>query len=502
MPVSWTWDLEAYISAAWTSIAADVMWHKAPITASRGISGRGIMDRVAAPGSLTCTLDNGESNSGSKLGYYSPDHADMRANFGRDTQVRLKITYSGNTRYIWKGYITDLTPTPGRFRERESYLAATDFMQRLAEHKLKLIAVQEDQRSDQIIQTILANMSVSAASTSIETDKFTLPFALSSEQDERTTAMSAIQKVVQTVLGYAYIRGNTTNGETFVFQREESRANQASVATLNNTMSELRTSRPVDDLKNKVIGFTHPVRVDEEATTLLYELDNETPIDAGDTQILTFKFRDPNNQAVRISGKDVVTPLVENTHYRASAFANGVGYDMSADLTITPTVGGNAVEAEIENTGGQRAFINLINIFGKGIYYYNPVEQSVESGNGDKPVNYDFYYLSDPYRAKGFLTALHYRVSTEITHVESVSFLADYDATLMGYAMNVDIGDRVTIVEAATGLNDDYVINKITYTIQTNGTLKVEWSLEPADAHSYFILDSSVLDGSDVLSPY
>ena len=502
MAVSWTWDLEAKISGVWTSIAADIMCHKAPITAIRGMNGRGIMDRVAAPGSMTCTLDNGESNSGAALGYYSPDHANMRANFGRNTEVRLKLTYSGNTRHIWKGYITDLQPTPGRFRERESYLSATDFMQRLAEHKLKLIEVQEDQRSDQIVTTVLGNMSVSPASTSIETDKFSLPFALSSEMDEKTTAMSVLQKLCQTVLGYIYIRGNATNGETFVFQREETRANQSSSATLDNTMSELRTSRNADDLKNKVIGFVHPVRVDEDGDTLLYELDNEMPLDGGDTQNVTFKFRDPNNQAVRISAKDVVTPLVENVHYRASAYANTTEYDMSSSLSITPTVGGNAVEAELQNTGGQRMFINLINLFGNGIYYYNPIELYAETGDGDRPVTYDFYYLSDTYRARGFLSILLYRVTTEITHVESVAFLADYNATLMGYAMNVDLGDRVTITEAVTGLSDDYTINKVTYTIQTDGTLKVEWSLEPADTHSYFILDSSELDGADVLSPY
>jgi hypothetical protein len=372
----------------------------------------------------------------------------------------------------------------------------------MAEHKLSLIPVQENKRSDELIQTVLDNMAVAPAATSIETDKFTMPMALASEQDERTTALAAAQKICQTVLGYLYIRGNDTNGETLVYQREESRCMQVSAATLDNTMSNLRISRNTDELQNRVNGLIHPVRVDTDATTLLFELDNEIPLDGGDTQKVTFKFRDPNNQAVRISGKDVVTPLVAGTHYRMSMYANNAPRgDMDASLTITPTVGANAVDATIANSAGYRGFINMINIFGKGIYYYNPVELYVESGDGDKVVTYDFFYLSDPYRAKGFLTALHYRVSTEITNVESVSFLADYDSTLMGYAMTVDIGDRVTITEAATGISDDYTVNRVTYTIE-KGSLRVEWELEPADAHSYFILDSSELDGTDVLSPY
>ena len=502
MSISWTWDLEAKISGVWTSIAEDVMWHKNPITASRGISGSGIADRVAQPGSLTATLDNGESNSAGLLGYYASDHTNMRANFGRNTEIRLSITYAGDTRYIWKGYITDLAPAAGRYRERESYLSATDFIQSMAEHKLSLIPVQESQRSDQVLQTVLDNMTVAPATTSLEADKFSLGYSLASERDEATTALSVAQKVCQTVLAYFFVRGNTTNGESVVFQREETRCMQTSAATLSDTMSTLRISRPTDEIKNRVNGLVHPVKVDPDATTLLYQLDNEIFIDGGDTQTVTFKFRDPANQAARISAKDVVTPLSANTHYRMSAYANVIDGDLNASLTITPTVGANAIEAVLHNTAGMRGFINFINIFGRGIYYYNPVELSVESGAGDKPVSYDFFYLSDVYRAKAFLTALHYRVSTEITHVNRVSFLADVDSTLMGYAMNVDIGDRVTIVESATGLNNDYTINKVTYTIQINGTLSVEWELEPADTHNYFILDSSLLDGTDVLSPY
>lgn len=499
----WSWDLEAYISGVWTSIAEDVLLRKQALVAARGIDGSDVTTRVASPGSLSCLLDNGESNSAGLLGYYSPDHANMRANFGRDTLIRLKFTSIGNVFYKWRGYIVDLEPTPGRYKDRQSALSATDFMQRMVEHKLQAVPVQENQRSDQVMQTVLSNMAIAPVNTSLDTDKFRLPFALHSEEDERTTAMGATQKICQTALAYAFVKGNTTDGETFVYEREETRASKVLRAALNDEMSVLKPSRSSDRVKNRLVGQIHPSRVDPDATTLLAFLENEIPLDGGGTQTIFLRFKDPNSQATRINAKEIVTSLIPDTHYRMSAFSNSNGgTDLTASLNVTVTAGGNTAIITLTNTIGTRGYVNKLDIFGKGIYLYNPVEIIVESGNADKQLNYDFYYLADPYRAKTFLVHLHSRASSDMTDIDSIAFYADANDLLMGYALLLDIGDRVAVIETATGLSGEYVINKVTYTIGQNRTLRVDWVLEPADAHSYFILNSSLLDDSDVLSPY
>jgi len=500
-PPEWSWDLEAYISSVWTPFTEDILTHKSPIVASRGISGAGITNRVAAIGNLTTTLDNGKSNSAGLLGYYSPQHANMRANFGRDTKVRLKFTFNSNEYVKWKGYISDLDPTPGEFKERESYLSAVDYMKKLAKQRLKLLSVQQDQRSDEILQTVINSLSAQPDNIDFETDNFTLPFSLSSELDEKTTAMGFIQKLCQTVLAYCYLGDD----ETLVFQREETRVTQASAGTLNNTMSKLVTGRPNDDdIINKLIGKVHPTRVDEEPTTLIYENDNEIVILGGDTQVFTFQYKDPQNQASRISALDVNnnSPLEANTHYRASHFQRTTKDDANSDLSITDTNGSNSSEWEVENTSGSSVYLNLINLFGKGIYYFNPVTVTEETGDADREATYEFYYLDDVIRARGYLTHLLNRASSDVPVIESVSFLASANETLMGYAMTWDIGTRITPIETVTGLNRDYTINHVTYTLQPDGELLVEYALEPADTVSYFILDQSLLDGPDVLSPF
>jgi hypothetical protein len=502
MSVTWSWQLQAYISGAWVDISRDVEIYKAPLEAKRGINGSGVANRIASPGSLTCSLDNGESNSAGLLGYYSPEHANMRANFGRDTIVRLKITYSGTDYYKWRGWVSDLQPTVGKFKERSSKLFAADLVQKMIEQKISMIAVQQDQRPDQIAQTLISALSTAPQTTSIETEDYSLPFALSSEQDEKTTVMAALQKLVQTSLGYVFVKGNTTNGETLMYQREKTRLSSASAATLTDTMTDMEASRNTNELKNRIVGKIHPTRVDDAATTLLYELDNEIYVDGGETRTFTFRFKDPANQAQRISALDVVTPLVADTHYRASALEDTTNNDLNGSVTITDTNGGNSAEWEIENTGGVRAYLNLVNIFGKGIYYYNPVEIVQETGAADREMVYDFFYLSDPVRARAFLQHLIRRTSSTAMNIKSVYFLADENSTLMGYAMSRDIGDRVTVVESATGISGDYIINHVTYSINTDGTLGCTWGLEAVETTSFFILNTSQLNGAHVLSPF
>jgi hypothetical protein len=345
-------------------------------------------------------------------------------------------------------------------------------------------------------------MPVQPLNSSLSADKIYLPFALSAETDEKTVMMGVIQKVCQTVLGYFFIRGNMTDGETAVFQREENRAVMTSAATLDDTMCELIVRRSTDDMYNRVIGKIHPTRVDETADTLLYENDSDIYVDAGDTQVFTFRFKDPNSQAVRISALDVTETPEAGTHYRASRYQNTNYNDANDLISVTAQNGGNSSDWTIQNTGGYRVYINKINIFGRGIYYYNPVTLIAESGSGDRELSYDFYYLDDAQRARSFLNRILTRVSADTPDVEAISFYADENATLMGYAMTLDIGSRITVRESVTGVDGEYHINNVTYTIESTGALKITWGLEPADTKSYFILGSSLLGGTDVLAPY
>lgn len=499
----WSWLLEAYISGAWVDISADVMSHDTAIVAERGIEGNAITSRVAGIGSLTLALDNGESNSAGLIGYYSLDHANARANFGLDTPVRLKIVVNGTEYVRWRGYVQDLEPTVGRFKQRVSYLSAADYMKKLTEHKLDGIPVQENQRPDQLIDTVLDNVPAAPASTSLAVDSLNLPLALHSEQDEKSTAMSAIQKICQTSLNYVWIEGD----EVLVMQRGITRFSQSSSYTFDNTMSDISPARSTNNVKNKLIGTIFPARVDSEPTTLLASLSSEFPIDAGATLTITMRVRDPEGGSNRVSGKDFVTSLVADTHYRMSAFAESGDNDMNAYLVPTVTAGGNTISVQVQNTGSVRGFISKMDIYGSGIYLYDPIDIIVESGAGDKVQNFDLYYLADHNIARDFITSLHKRTSVEHLDVESVSYFSDASLDMMTRAATLDIGDRITLKEYVSGLDGDYTINKVRFEITTKGLFKVTYECEWCpDTYTFFTVQDPVLgeidNASYVLSPF
>ena len=497
-----TWELQAYISSNWVNVSSDVMVWDYDIVAERGIDGNGVTDLVATPGSLSCVLDNGEANSAGLLGYYSWDHPNLRSGVEKGLPLRLKFSYAGDFKFVWRGKLDDLTATAGQFQERVAFLVAFDFMKEFTDGKLSRIPVQESKRSDQVMQTILDNMSATPANSSLVTDTYTTQLALHTEQDERSTPMSATQKICQSALGYAYIRGDTTDGETFVFELRSTRVATTSAATLHDTMSELEISRGDKRFANKITGTYHPANVDSGASTILAGLLNEFELGAGETETITLRYRDPNNTAVRISGKDVVDPLVADTHFKMSSSSGDNGNDLNANLSSDITAGGNASDVEVTNSAGVTGYINKLNIVGNGVYQYEPGEVIIESGDANKAITYDFFYQDDYYKVKDLTTDLHTRTSSDITYVDSVSFYADASSALMSCAMSCDIGSRVTIEETATGVAGEYTINKVTYTIQTDSRLKVEWVLEHAQSYDFFQLDISGLDGTDVLSPF
>lgn len=498
MTVSWSWAVEAYISSSWTDITRDVLSFNHDIVATHGIEGSEVSNRVAMPGALTLYLDNSEANSAGLLGYYSPDHTNARTDFDYGLPVRLKLTSGGTTKYI-RFELTEIAPTAGRFKERETYCQGVDYMDKLLKYKPSGISVQEEQRPDQLIQTIFNAMETAPINTSLAVDSIELPLALHSEQNERATGMSLITKTIMSALGYGFITADATDGETFVYQSRHTRPDSSSAATLSDTMSGLRVKRSDASQYDKVICSTHPARRDTDQDTTLATLQKETRLGANKTITLKMRYRDPNG-VTRISATDILDPE-PNTHYRRSSIEGNNGNDLNANLTITVADGGNEAIVTLTDTGGTTGWINKLDLVGNGIYLYDPFDVTVEGANPEKVLNFDLPYIDDYYTANDFATAIYNRVSAPATDIESVSFYADANSTLMGYALSCDVGSRITLTETATGVDRDFWINKVTWRIQSDGRLFVEWLLDSGWAEANFmILDDTtagVLDDTD-----
>ena len=94
-----TTTLEFYDGSNWQDLSGDTI--TGSLRWGGGILGSNPTDRVAAPGAIEFELNNSTSNSGAKLGYYSPDHANVRTGWALKAPVRVKCVSGGNTKY-WR----------------------------------------------------------------------------------------------------------------------------------------------------------------------------------------------------------------------------------------------------------------------------------------------------------------------------------------------------------------------------------------------------------------
>jgi hypothetical protein len=496
MTVSWTWTIEAFLGGSWVDISPDVLYKKG-IRAVSGLTGSAVTDRVASPGALTYFLNNAEDNSAKKLGYYSADNANLRTGFGQGMKTRLKLVSGANTRYVWNGRVTQDPPMPNQFGDRETSVTAVDYMDQFSTHKLNRIPVQTATRTDQILTLVVANLPIAPLNTSYDTGPDTFDYALQDEQDEKTYAITAVQKACQSDLGYVYVRGNTADGETLVYESRNTRVlNQTSQLTLDNAMSELVIERKADNIFNNIHIPVTPAVVDAAATTVLATNPTEILLNPGQSQTVSMRFVDPTGAGRRISGIALVDPPVADTDWKFSSVSGNGGNDLNANLSVTfAAKGGNTADVLLVNNGAVAGYVQKnMQIRGKGVYLYDTSEAlagdtTSQNTYGDRTLTYQIPYQGTFHIGQDFANELNRRYRNPFTKISSVMFYADVDSTLMAAALTLDIGGRITLKEAVTGISADFYINGRDYTITPTHALMVRWILEAANVSQLCILD-------------
>ncbi|MCR4375673.1 MAG: hypothetical protein NUW22_12570 [Acidobacteria bacterium] len=491
------------VGGGWTDVAADVRMGDG-LTIDYGIQGATALDRVASTGHCTFVLDNMATNSAGLIGYYSPNHANVRSGFGLGIGVRVAITYSGTTYYKFRGVLDSIQPEPGVSRGRRVFCTAVDWMDEAARWKVTSLATQVGQRSDQVFSTIVAAVPSQPAAQSVATGLSTFPYALDTSRDESMMALSEFQRVAVSEPGYIFIKGDTTQGGTLVFENRQTRLiNTTNAVTFDNTMLQMDVARLRSDVLNKTQVTVHPRQVDAAATTVLYSLQQPTTnsIAPGQTLVLLGPYRDPNQRAARVGGTAMVSP-VSTTDYTMHSAADGTGSDLTADFSVTAALGGNGARFTITNNGATAGYITKLQCRGKGIYdYENALMESSDSTSitayGEHVLSFDMWYQSDPVFGQAVSEWLLHLFDSALTYVNRVGFYASDTAALMSAALTSDISTRVGLVETVSGLTDvipsssatnGYYINSVRLQIGAGDLLYCSWGLTPADTLQYWLL--------------
>lgn len=471
----------------WTAITSDILMDFG-IKVSQGIQGNGPLDRVSSTGTMTFSLDNSKWNSGGLQGYYSPGHTNCRSGFEEGLAVRLYLTNGTYYRYKFYGHITDIVVVPGKFGLLRTQVVACDYMNTLAEEDVSDLAVLTDVTGNQVLTAVVATMNTAPLQVAYQTGPDTFPYAGHSEDAQRTRALTVLQKICQSDLGWIGVDGGNiaAEAEWLFYKNRHKRYSLTSAATLTDTeLTSMQVSRSRDQVYNSISVTTYPVRVDDEAVVLA-EISQEIEIVPGETMEIKLRYKDPDQPAVKVSAINVIEPVAE-TDYQMSSHSGG-GSNLTGYLDITTVDGASEASLTLENIGVQTGYINKLQVRGQGIYFDDPVTVTEESGSADKSLTVNMPYQSNPAMGQSLASKLLSKYETVRTRINAVTFVAN-TATLEGYALNINIHNRVTIQEAVTGISADYFTMHTTHEFGPNGLTTVTWLLDDEpDVDNYWLL--------------
>jgi hypothetical protein len=350
-----------------------------------------------------------------------------------------------------------------------------------------------------VITQIISNMTVQPEATDFDTGSSTFPYVLDDERDEKTTIMQVLQKLMQSEWGRFYRRGDTSTGEELVFENRQHRIDEKTVSTDFDTASDTslkidKAIYEVDNLYNIIRSKVYPREIDAAATTVLGQSRNAFSVGAGATFTTKLYYRDPDT-GERISGIEQVTPLVSTTDYLANANEDGSGADLTSNISIVTDAGGNAAECAITNNGGTLAYITKLQIRGKGVYRYDPMEyEAIDTDSqtlyGDRVLPYDMAYEDDVTVAKDIadvILADHKDPRQIVTGLRYNPLFTDQGAADF---VAVEIGSRIAINDIQANIDGDYFVNGISI-VQNVSSLEASYIVWKADDSDYWILGDS-----------
>jgi hypothetical protein len=483
--------------SGWTAVTGDVS-RSTGIRGSRGINGFGPTDRVARTGLLHLALINSPANSGSKEGYYSPDHANVRAGFGVGMGIRVRVTIGSTAVTLYTGHVTRIEPTSGKFcAPRLTHITAVDYMDRLARHRLQGLALATNRTEAQVFDLIIADMPVEPRAEQVDTGLDTYPFVFDNMADETLVPMTEIQRLCQSSLGMCYVKGDGT----LVYEERQTRADETASVLVALTDADLLASQPprVDDMLgeqlNHILTESFPRRVDAAgANKVLYSLGTDQAFAPNETVVVKGTFRDPDEKAVRVSGQNMVTPAAGTDYIFHDATA-GAGRVMTSEVTVAHTYSSNSIQFTITNNAHDTVYATTLQCRGEGVYSFESVVLEATNSDlvtifGESAMTIGMPYQDDiPLAAEAAAYFLHLH-SQESRRSRSIPLWLDHgDETRALLLAQRDISDRISLTETQTGLAaGTFHINSVDFVIDRNGHVWLYWIPVIADTTAFWRL--------------
>lgn len=485
-------------STTWVDLYDDLL-DDANLKARYGTFGQRPIDRVANPGSIDFTLDNSPLNSGGAAGYYTPDHGSVRTGFEVGVGARLAIEYDSDTYYKWVGRLNKANPDAGKYSKERTVCRGRDWIGDAAYIKPEHIDVQTTKRADELLTTAVAALDNTPPATSYATGKSTFAYAFDEIRDGQTTMRQILKNIALCELGLINEIGDTDTGGVLTLEHRHERITDTDVlVTLDDTEFDYLIVGEDERLVFNDIKITaHPRVVDTDASLqTLWALQGDAiTIPAGQTETILGNYTDSDNPAIRIGGADVITPTSDDYTWSGS----------DSDLAITTTIGGNSAKFACANSGTASGELSKLQIRGKRVLVYQPaIVEAYDSDSiadhDNRPLNMSLPYQNKTNEAQDFADVILSWQKDALLRLKSIHFTANSSDKLMKAMLRGEPGRRITVAESLSGVSGDYFINGVQLQITKGDLIKTAWYVGSASDVTYFMIDTSLIDGPDILA--
>jgi hypothetical protein len=302
-------------------------------------------------------------------------------------------------------------------------------------------------------------------------------------------------KLYNSGLGIDYARAwqSYDGGGVFTFEDRHTRPKTTTVsASLSDTMIGMAPKRERGGIFNRTKVTTHPREL-SSGSVILYSLQSKPLVQPGASLILSGMYTDPDQRGVaRVGGASMLAP-VSPCDYQMNGASDGTGACLATAFTVSPSYGGNSVQYSIYNGGAVPGYVTRLQARGIGIYDREPTVSEKTDTSSIASYGEAVLELDLPYQSSVLVgdDASNYLLSTQkspTTRLPQVEFIGNKSDELMRAGLQTEPGDRVKIIETATGLNKQYFVNGCEIDLPADGTIHFVWTLAPTDMTQYWIL--------------
>lgn len=494
--------IERYITGSWSDISNYVV---GDIEIEYLISSPDEDTKIASVGRMSMVMNNASGN-------FSPNR-----NFQRGTKIRVRTVYDGTSKNRFIGTIRKIDPDTLEWGDQYVRVDCVDWMQFAVDYPSIVLALQEDIKVNEAVAYLLSLMSVQPESVTYYVGRETFDFTFDNTR-RATQIYTELSRLALSEFSNIYLRAgnvlvvesaNTRNGTRELTTVPVSPSNLHSILSDPNGGLQLRdeetgfviladeiispnlvsgTFQPINieiengnALANRVVAKTYPTREDTDSV-LLFQLDSPITLPSYGYIGIRGNYADPNGGAP-ISAKDF-DPMVTGTNYIFVDKSHTV--DLSTQLRIVTRYGSQSFEHVVINTG-EKGVLTKYEIYGIGIYPYNPVSSPVMvtgsvSSYSISEMTIDQRYQDDVNAGTRIAESIADDEKEPRNRVLSVTFDASASSDLMQASQYMDSGDLTWVRNVKPAIDTYAYIRGKKVTISPAGYITETWYLKEMDS--------------------